>query len=759
MIERFESDGSSLLSRLLPWVMLAILAIYTFGKFYAHPYTGFRVGPPGDVIMIFADEASSGLKIGDQIIQVGPVTWDEYRGELRNPIFSGVQRGDEIPLVIERDGVRMTIDWIAAGFNPSEFLDIFISEGWLGFFFWLAGTFAYYSQRPRDARWRLMIGFNYLTAFWLVLGSGISFYHIWGSAVLLRMAIWLCVPVYLHLHWVSPSSLGKLPKWLVWFVYGASGLLAAGEWFRLLDDNLYVMGFLLAVGGSILLLTAQVILRRESRRDLRFLLLLFILSLVPSFVIGIVLGFMEEETGLGQAWLRSGGVVLGLSLFPIAHLYGAFRRRLGNLELRVNGILTMFTFVILLGSLEVLLIMWFDRLLTFNGEVPAIGIASLAATSVAFIFGYPAFERFFESRILGITLPAKRLLEIFSRHITTSSSILELTRITQGEVMPSLLVRQFAFFQVENGNLKLLSVIDVAEDVLPVDANLPGLLRRSGVYLNPEAGLDPPLGWIRLILPLRIDDRLIGFWLFGRRDPDDLYSQSEIPILRSLANQTAVALSNLVHARQIREINELNIERHEQERLRLARDLHDSVLNELAALMMSSDAPALSPKFQEEYEEVSHRLKEIVSDLRPPMLDYGLKLAFEGLADNLMDRHRESVTIAAEVVSEDEGRHPEEVEINLYRIVQEACQNALRYAHAKTIRIQGSLSAHSIEITVEDDGIGFVTEVNLRLTEMLANKHFGLANMLERANLIGAEVKIESKPGDGTRVGVKWEGK
>ena len=102
-------------------------------------------------------------------------------------------------------------------------------------------------------------------------------------------------------------------------------------------------------------------------------------------------------------------------------------------------------------------------------------------------------------------------------------------------------------------------------------------------------------------------------------------------------------------------------------------------------------------------------------------------------------------------------RDPESIENNIYRIVQEACENALKYARAKSITIAGELSTESIDIKVTDDGIGFNTEISLKLDDMLANKHFGLAGMHERADLIGAVIRIDSKPNLGTEIWVSWK--
>ena len=140
------------------------------------------------------------------------------------------------------------------------------------------------------------------------------------------------------------------------------------------------------------------------------------------------------------------------------------------------------------------------------------------------------------------------------------------------------------------------------------------------------------------------------------------------------------------------------------------------------------------------------------------MLVYGLKFALDGLADNLSERNHDTVQIVSEVHGDADGerRYPEIVESNIYRIVQEACENASKYARAKSITIAGALSAESIAIKVTDDGIGFNTEISLKLDDMLANKHFGLAGMHERADLIGAAIRIDSKPNLGTQISVSW---
>jgi two-component system NarL family sensor kinase len=265
----------------------------------------------------------------------------------------------------------------------------------------------------------------------------------------------------------------------------------------------------------------------------------------------------------------------------------------------------------------------------------------------------------------------------------------------------------------------------------------------------------PDSGWMRLILPLKVGDSLIGFWLLGRRDPDDIYPQAELPILQALANQTAIALSNILQTKRVQKLYEDDIKRNEKNRLRLALDLHDSVLNQLAILRLSVDDTHVSPNFQGAYDEVTRRLREIVTDLRPPMLSYGLKLAIEELADNLMERSKDTVNVVTDLQTGDEIRYAENIEQHLYRITQEACENAIRHAHAANIRISGALNPQNALLKIEDDGTGFDTQ--LELTSLIANNHFGLAGMVERAHLIGAEINIQSSPNTGTLIQITWD--
>lgn len=739
----------------VPGLVLAMLLTYTYAKFFKHSY-GFRAEPStGRVVFVFDRQPEPTLREDDRILQIGSVQWADIQTDLDRSFFQGYEPGAIVPMTVERDGQTLKIDWIyPSGPIRAEVLEQLVSEWFMAYFFWLSGVLTILLVRPKDDSWLLMSLFNFLTAIWLIAGSGLSAYHIWYSAIVLRVAVWLCLPVYLHLHWVFPRPLGKLPPWLVVLVYGAATLLAVAQAFQLLPSELYLLAFLVAVGGSLILLVIHIGRQPSIRRDFWLPLIVLIIAVAPAAIWAVLDNIVKIPA------LYGGVGVLSLPFLPLAYLYSAFRRRLGSLELRVNRFFTVYIFVISLGILGLLVIAYLDQALDFPGKAVTFGSVSALMTAAAFIWGYPPFERFIDNRVFGVSATPKRLLEAFSTHITTSVSLPGLIRVLQEEVLPTLLIREFSFLQYEQGALTVLSTMGLDGESLPTEQDVPALIARSGFYRAPDLlSADQPYSWIRLVLSLKLGDQLIGFWLLGRRDPDDFYSQQEVLTLGSLANLTSIALSNIQQTERLTSMYQANINRYEQEHVSWARDLHDSILNELAALPLRSDAPAFSPEFQEAYDGISDHLREIIHNLRPSMLSFGLKLALDAYAENLRQRSPDSVEIRTDIQADDDFRYPLMIEGNMYRIVQEACENSLRYAHAKSISISGVLTEQNIQIQVEDDGVGLDTDVSLKLDDLLVHKHFGLAGMHERASVIGAELYIHSKANEGTQIHVVWKAK
>ncbi|MBI1856283.1 MAG: hypothetical protein HYR93_10540, partial [Chloroflexi bacterium] len=345
-MNRRRNSSQLIIENAIPWLVLAVLLTYTYAKFFMHPY-GFRSDTSGNILFVFPKEREPTLEVGDRLIQVGEVRWQDFHDDLLKTLFEGNKPGDVIPIIVERNGQTITIPWTYPGLSKGEFFDQFFSEWWLAYFFWLAGALTVLLVRPHDERWLLFSAFNFLTAIWLIAGSGLSMFHIWYSALVLRMVIWLCVPVYLHLHWVFPRPLGKLPPLLIGGLYIAASMLAVAEGFRFLPYSSYLLGFIVALAGSAALLIAHAIRHPETRRDLRILFTVALISFLPAIVWGIADIFVSLRIG-GYDVLAA--TLLSLPLIPLVYLYIAFRRQLGEFELRANRFMGIYFFVTLLGT-------------------------------------------------------------------------------------------------------------------------------------------------------------------------------------------------------------------------------------------------------------------------------------------------------------------------------------------------------------------------------------------------------------------------
>jgi signal transduction histidine kinase len=735
---------------LIAFLILGCLLGFTYGILFVVPYAGFYFNPSdGEILVIYKNQgAAPGLQEGDFIEEIGPVTWNEYRQNKNVSFFQGVQPGEVTTVIVRRGTEHVSVAWVLPGFNQTEFSARFLNILWLAYVFWIFGTATQIAMRPRDLRWRLFVSANYLTALFIIFGS-LSARQMWMSSPLLHAAAWLMLPVYVHFHWIFPTPLRPLPRWL-WAVFYAGCLgLAATEIFLSPPRSLYFLAVLLTLLGSISLLFIHFIRRPAQRSTVRILAAGALLALLPTIVVS-VLGSIGWIPQIGPLFL------LVLPIMPATYFYAAYRGQLGGVELRSSQTISTYAFLILLGTI-LLVFLGYLGSIRMSQEAMAFTLIVIAIlTAVVTHALFPMFQAFLEKNILGITLPSKNLPEIYSARITTSTSLPSLLRLLEEEVFPSLLVRQYAFVRIVNGSAQVSLSKNVTADQIQEEALMDRLASSRPDRLVPFPEEDQPLGWVRLILPLKLESNLIGAWLLGRRDPDDLYLQAELPILQSLADQTAIALSNMVQTERLRKMYADDIERNEKSRLRLALDLHDSILNQLAVLRTSIDEAYVSPKFQSAYEEVTSRLREIVTDLRPPMLSYGLQFAIEELADNLMERSRDSVNVVADVQVQGEVRYPESIEQHIFRMMQEACENAMKHGRATQINILATLEPESVWLLIEDNGSGFQANGRLDLDILLESKHFGLAGMLERAMLINAEIEIDSCPEAGARIQIRW---
>jgi two-component system sensor histidine kinase DegS len=201
-----------------------------------------------------------------------------------------------------------------------------------------------------------------------------------------------------------------------------------------------------------------------------------------------------------------------------------------------------------------------------------------------------------------------------------------------------------------------------------------------------------------------------------------------------------------------------DIDRQEEEQSHLARELHDVVLNQMNQLLLEAGEKIQTKDFDSRHRQLSDTIRSLIHDLRPPMLNYGLYTAFLELVDDLDQKPHARGRIVFNLLPS-QARFDPKVEQHLFRIVQQAFENALTHSKAHEVTLSGSIEQHAINLVITDDGRGFDLEQGTDLSALLAARHFGLVGMHERANLIGAQLALQTKTGQGTRIELHWKQK
>jgi len=199
----------------------------------------------------------------------------------------------------------------------------------------------------------------------------------------------------------------------------------------------------------------------------------------------------------------------------------------------------------------------------------------------------------------------------------------------------------------------------------------------------------------------------------------------------------------------------------EEERKRIARELHDDLGPALTAVVINLQLLGSKPddskagrRIEDSIDLVDRmvqRIRDLSLDLRPPLLDeMGLIPALKGYLEAQAERAGIEIEVRGDASSEG---LPAEGEITLFRVAQEAVTNAIRHAAARRVLVSVGARDGGLEIIVEDDGKGF--DVRATLEGPATGKILGLLGMQERARMLGGDLDIDSSPGHGTRVRIR----
>jgi signal transduction histidine kinase len=298
---------------------------------------------------------------------------------------------------------------------------------------------------------------------------------------------------------------------------------------------------------------------------------------------------------------------------------------------------------------------------------------------------------------------------------------------------------------------------------IPLDEGIAGWVARHGQpVISNQARTDPRFshrvdvrtGFLTqsiAAVPLRIKGRIIGVLEVLNKYSGNGFSQEDVQLMSSIAAQAAIAIENARLYQQVRQERDQIIRAQENVRREMARNLHDGPVQLLAAISISLDhlerlnqvQPAAVRNEIEALRNLVHKAtrdtRNVLFELRPIILEtQGLVAALDQYVTFL--QNAESFTVHFEFV--------EDIDLNIqaastiFSIIQEAINNIKRHAEARNVWLSLEMRKYHFIVTIRDDGLGF--KVDEVIGHYDQHSSLGLLNMRERAELIDAELRIES---------------
>lgn len=243
---------------------------------------------------------------------------------------------------------------------------------------------------------------------------------------------------------------------------------------------------------------------------------------------------------------------------------------------------------------------------------------------------------------------------------------------------------------------------------------------------------------------------------YRQRAPDSFLSDPTIGRLTEAFNGMLTVQEE--HHTALASLSARTLDAQEEERRRIARELHDETAQELTALLVrirlaanESREPATRERLAELRAATARILdgvRRLARELRPTILDdLGLVEAVRAHAQDIAKRTPLRITVRAEASA---GRLDPTRELVLFRVVQEALSNATKHADARAIEVAFARRDGYLEATIGDNGRGF--ELAAVATPTLTGQGLGLLGMRERLALVGGRLEIDTRPGGGTTV-------
>ncbi len=766
---------------------------------WVQPYDGLECSRiTYEVEKVDGPAAEAGFHSGDVILELDGVPIKEV-----HPLYGHKKAGERVLFTVLREGKPQTLELTLERPSP-RILALRLQPIIVALGFWLFST-VLLALKPASGEARLFFLFSQLGVMVLAAGEVSTFLVDWASR-LFNFSFCLLSPLTIHFHLVFPRfKTFPRRRLILGLLYGLG--LALSLPFIVLGPRftpspchplLYSLArlyFALAIFVAMVSLVHTYITTPSERRRIRLVVLGTALAFAPLVLLSIL-----PELLLAPTILPYEISLPFLILIPISYAYAISRYKLMQIDLILNRSVVYFAIGIIWAGLYLASVMTLDELL----PSAMIGRSLLGAliTFIMAAFFVPLKERIqilVDRAFYGGWYDYRRVINGASRGLSQALDATQLVEVLVNGVNATMQLRGAALFLAESdGSLTLRGSVGFNEEIPSAQVRGDGPLARF-LRGNPEPIETPRLRqalgseatevattngfrllkddlsseeWallacdeIQLWLPLVSKEELQGVLLLGAKPADEPFDAEDHRILGTLAQQAALAAENVRLVEELRrrlveleEAHQRLLRGREEERKRLAREVHDRAVQELIrlyhqlgtcqGLLKGSPLHERLEGTRREMLRLLGELRRICTHLRPPTLDVlGLDSAIRSHVDAFSAQWTGTIDLD---LAKDKKDLPEEVAISLFRICQEALANVARHAEATRIQIRLSLSPGEVELSIQDDGRGFV--VPSRLGLLARDGRFGLLGMKEQIELVGGKLQVISQPGEGTEI-------
>ena len=457
-------------------------------------------------------------------------------------------------------------------------------------------------------------------------------------------------------------------------------------------------------------------------------------------------------------------------LLPLAYVMATLPSRSLRLSLEatsgfVHGVANTLTLALFLCGLGLV-----ANVLIVSGNQSAVPIMTILLAALFALSTIPlanALRDQFDSWLHGTRSAQRALLHQFTGKVSETITLADVTSAFHEALDEGVQPVEVALWlwNEEAQALQAVGITAEAGEFIPVDRALYAKLLTLHVFTPSEQFTE----WTEVnryhgLIALVASQKLVGVCAIGMRIDGRRYSADTLRFFETLTRSATLALRNAqLVARlednivSLRYAYQQAITVQENERQRLATELHDETLQQLAHanLLAGSLQPFLEQTARPSLKELQtmlmtteRRLRDILRGIHPAVLtDLGLVPAL-----NSWLPHPPEITVKLSTVGFDDYRLPDPMlELTLYRLCQESVNNALKHADARCIDIRLQHDDQSILLEVVDDGAGFEL-ASLAAKHRAESGHFGLMNLRERVRALNGQLVIKSKPQEGTTV-------